>query len=84
MDERVAFFRVDNARTGAAAAVRAETMARPVATAALKAGAAAMPKRHAVAAPKRVASAGGGGGPVGRMQSALASAIHDDPEWREF
>jgi hypothetical protein len=25
-----------------------------------------------------------GGGPVGRMQTALAAAIKDSPEWEEF
>ena len=25
-----------------------------------------------------------GGGPVGRMQNALAAAIKDGPEWEEF
>ena len=24
------------------------------------------------------------GGPVGRMQAALATALNDDPEWKEF
>ena len=41
-------------------------------------------KRPPVAVPKRVVAANRGGGPVGRMQTALATAIHDDPEWKEF
>jgi hypothetical protein len=43
-------------------------------------------KPEAVTAPpKRVAAAAvRGGGPVGRMQTALATAIHDDPDWKEF
>ena len=84
MDERVAFFRIDGAATGAAAP-RAETKARPMAAAAAsKAAPAPAAKRQPVAAPKRAASAVRGGGPVGRMQTALATAIHDDPEWKEF
>jgi hypothetical protein len=34
--------------------------------------------------PRRAVANGKGGGPVGRMQAALATAIHDDPEWKEF
>ena len=34
--------------------------------------------------PGRAAANGRRSGPVGRMQSALATAIHDDPEWKEF
>jgi methyl-accepting chemotaxis protein len=82
MDERVAFFRIDGAAAGAAAP-RAETKVQPMAAPASKAAPAAA-KRPPVAAPKRAASAVRGGGPVGRMQTALATAIHDDPEWKEF
>jgi methyl-accepting chemotaxis protein len=35
------------------------------------------------AAPKRAAALNGGG-PVGRMQSALATAVRSDPDWQEF
>jgi hypothetical protein len=36
-------------------------------------------------APKVAAAARGNGrGPVGRMQSALATALKDDPDWKEF
>lgn len=80
MSDRVAFFRIDSAAIGAvppvaAAKVQPRAAARtapPTAT------------RPPVVAPKRAAAAGRGGGPVGRMQAALATAIHDDPEWKEF
>jgi methyl-accepting chemotaxis protein len=42
----------------------------------------AAPKQP-VAAPKR-AVAGNSGGPVGRMQTALATAVKADPDWKEF
>jgi methyl-accepting chemotaxis protein len=77
MDERVAFFRIDSAAAAEPARVQ------PRAAAASRTPAAA-PKRPPVVAPKRAAANGRGGGPVGRMQTALATAIHDDPEWKEF
>ncbi len=85
MTERVAFFRIDSAGTGAApprAAMKAQP--QPIAATASRATPVAVAKRPPVAAPKRVAAASRGGGPVGRMQTALATAIHDDPEWKEF
>jgi hypothetical protein len=39
---------------------------------------AAPARRHPTPAPS------GRGGPVGRMQAALATAFDDDPEWKEF
>lgn len=84
MDERVAFFRLDAAaeaeHTAAPAAVRDQ---RPAAAAPSR-GPAAAPKRQPVAAPKRAAAAGNRGGPVGRMQAALATAVKNDPDWKEF
>jgi hypothetical protein len=86
MDQRVAFFRIDG--NAAVAQPQVETKVQPRVLP--KAGAtsrapAAVPKRTAVVTPKRAAAAAnGGGGPVGRMQTALATAIHDDPEWKEF
>jgi methyl-accepting chemotaxis protein len=73
MDERVGTFRLDE--SAAAHAPRSAPRAPAVA-----------PKRPAAvpkaAAPKRVAN--GSGGPVGRMQAALATAVHADPDWKEF
>ena len=49
---------------------------------------AAAPKRQATARPARPAApkrAGlNGGGPVGRMHAALATAVRNDPDWQEF
>jgi hypothetical protein len=84
MDERVAFFRIDGmAAVAVAAPPRAAAKAPPKAAAAPRAPA-ATPKRPPIVTPRRAAAANGGGGPVGRMQAALATAIHDDPEWKEF
>jgi methyl-accepting chemotaxis protein len=88
MDERVASFRL---RAQAARAARATVMpvaedeaADEIVRPAAKAKPAARqpaPKRVAAAAPKRAVN--GSGGPVGRMQSALATAIKAD-DWQEF
>jgi methyl-accepting chemotaxis protein len=83
MSERVAFFRVDGA-AATGAAPHLETKARPTAATAPKPAPISASKRPQVGAPKRAVAAGRGGGAVGRMQAALATAIHDDPEWKEF
>jgi hypothetical protein len=85
MDERVAFFHIDG-NAAVAAPHRVEPKAQPVAAAAAPAARApaAVPKRASVAPPKRAVANSRGGGPVGRMQAALATAIQDDPEWKEF
>jgi len=76
MDERVAFFRIEGAAgAGAPPPAKAQSVAAASRPAVLK--------RPPIATPKR-AAANGRGGPVGRMQTALATAIHDDPEWKEF
>ena len=83
MDQRVAFFQIDG-NAAVSEPARAEPKVQPRAAAATRAPA-AVPKRAPVVAPRRAAVANGkGGGPVGRMQAALATAIHDDPEWKEF
>jgi len=84
MDERVAFFRLrggaGNADFARPAAMGEEHAApRP----APKAAAAVMPKRPPAVAPKRVVN-GSGGGPARRMQTALATAVQSDPDWKEF
>ena len=82
MDEQVAFFRL---RDGAE-----QADARP---AEKPAAAGRLPRRRkspwrARPAPRtavgRQAVGDRRGGPVGRMQSSLATAIKDDPEWKEF
>jgi methyl-accepting chemotaxis protein len=74
MDERVAFFRLDQSAASGHAP-------RPVAARAP----AAAPKR-ATPAPKAPARHAGvnGGGPARRMQAGLAAAVQSDPEWKEF
>jgi methyl-accepting chemotaxis protein len=75
MDERVGFFRLDAATGTFGHAPRAPAAApKPQAAA---------PKRQPATAPRR-AAASSNGGPVGRMQSALATAVKEDPEWKEF
>jgi methyl-accepting chemotaxis protein len=75
MDQRVGVFRLDEA---ASAHVPRPVASVPRAPAAALKRPAPVPK----AAPKRAAS--GGGGPVGRMQSALATAVQANPDWKEF
>jgi methyl-accepting chemotaxis protein len=83
MDERVAFFRLDDAARGEQTTQPAGVREQRAAAAAPSRGPAA-PKKQPVAAPKRVAAGANGGGPVGRMQAALATAVQDDPDWKEF
>jgi hypothetical protein len=45
---------------------------------------AAIPKDTPKAALKPAASAAGRRGPVGRMQAAVATALADDQDWKEF
>jgi methyl-accepting chemotaxis protein len=80
MDDRVTFFKLDQS---AAAGASRPVASRPAASVAR--APAASPKRTAPApkaAPKRAAN--GSGGPVGRMQAALATAVQTDPDWKEF
>ncbi len=87
MDERVAFFQIDEAVAGGHTAQPAHAAERrPVAAvpsrgpAAEKQQPAAEPKQE----PKRPAAGGNAGGPVRRMQTALATAVSDAPDWKEF
>jgi len=81
MDERVAFFRLDQS----AAAGHAP---RPVAARPPVAPKRASPAPKAPASAKQPAAAKqpavNGGGPARRMQAALATAVQTDPEWKEF
>ena len=43
-----------------------------------------MPKPEPVTASHRATTAAARRGPVGRMQAALATAINDDADWKEF
>jgi methyl-accepting chemotaxis protein len=74
MGERISFFRVGQAETHAAPSGRSAPAPRPQ-VAARRPAAAPSPKRTV---------AGTNRGPVGRMQTSLATAIKDDPDWKEF
>jgi methyl-accepting chemotaxis protein len=89
MTEQVAVFRLDD-DAQPAAAVAKQPASGPAPKAAARAAApkpatkpAAKPVAKPVAKPKAAAGMNGGG-PVGRMQTALAAAIKDGPEWEEF
>src|SRR5262249_4921879 len=79
MDEQVSFFRLGATRVAAAAPVA--TFKRPAADAA-KRGAADAAKPGAAAPVKRRPAVAATGGPVGRMQTALAAAVKGDAEWK--
>ena len=81
MDERVSFFKLDGTAEERQAAQPAAARAQRPAPAAPSRGPAA--KQQPVAAPKR-AAASNTGGPVRRMQTALATAIKSEPDWKEF
>jgi methyl-accepting chemotaxis protein len=91
MDERVSFFRVDDAQAAGAPPVAARKRsgaeaAQPQPARHQAAGAAARqasPAHRPAAAPKQPAVAAKRG-PVGRMQAALATAFQGDPDWKEF
>jgi methyl-accepting chemotaxis protein len=84
MNEKVAFFKLDEG--DASHAVKKPAPA-PVARAAAK-----PPAKREVAPARKPASAaiaaaavnGRRGGPVGRMQAAVATAMAEDPDWKEF
>ena len=80
MDERVSFFKVDNA--AAAPAPSDARTQRPAAVPPKRPVAA--PRQQPVAASTRTAAGGNSGGPVRRMQAALATAVNTDPDWKEF
>jgi len=79
MDERVSFFHIDHAVGGPTTSAQAKPVAATVSRAAP-----AAQKRAPAAMAKRTATAVRGGGPARRMQTALAAAVQDDPEWKEF
>ena len=81
MDERVSFFKL-NATAEDRPAVKRAPAPPSRGPAAVKQPAA--PKQQPAAAPKRAASATNVGGPVRRMQAALATAVNQEPDWKEF
>jgi methyl-accepting chemotaxis protein len=90
MTEQVSVFRIDgDAEDDQAVAVAKQPVLAPAAKTTRPAAPrpAAKPAAKPIARPtsKPKAAAGmNGGGPVGRMQTALAAAIKDSPEWEEF
>ena len=91
MDERVAMFRLRDGADQASAPRPAEKSAPAASAPKLAASsehhsAASKPNsaaRKPVAAATK-AVAGRRGGPVGRMQTQLATAINQDADWKEF
>ena len=81
MDERVSFFKLASTAEERQAAQPAAARAQRPAPETPSRGPAA--KQQPAAAPKR-AAAGNTGGPVRRMQAALATAIKSEPDWKEF
>jgi methyl-accepting chemotaxis protein len=81
MDERMAFFRIAAGSDIAPAAVK-HAAPPPSRGPAAKAQPAA--KQKPTATPKRAAAANGSGGPVGKMQAALATAVNEPADWKEF
>src|ERR1019366_3384861 len=80
MSERISFFRLGQAEMHAAPVKRAAPTPKPQIAARHPA---AGPKVPPAAVSKRSAGTANRG-PVGRMQTALASAIKNDPDWKEF
>jgi len=83
MDERVGVFLIDDADAGEmprSAGVSDKSKARAPAPKVVAANPSAKSAR--AGAPKAVEAAKRG--PVGRMQSSLATALKEDPDWKEF
>ena len=85
MNDRVGFFRLDDAEDGGRA-MRSAPQGPRAGNGASKPQLETRPKqqpasRHQPAPPKRVAA---NGGPVGRMQAAIATAVKNDADWQEF
>jgi len=84
MDERVAFFQIDDGVAAGQNVAPVETKRaaplQPTRGPAAKAQPAA--RQKPAAAPKRAAAASGG--PVGKMQAALAVAVDQEADWKEF
>jgi methyl-accepting chemotaxis protein len=89
MDERVAFFKLDESATSnngiirtipAAAAPPQKAAPAPKPAASNQTPAATKP----APASQRQASAPAKGGPVAQMRSQIATAIKEDPDWKEF
>jgi methyl-accepting chemotaxis protein len=84
MDERVAFFQIDSTAAATQSAQPAEAREPQRAAVAVPLRGSAAKKQQPIAAPKRAAAGGHSRGPVGHMQTALATAVNSDPNWKEF
>jgi methyl-accepting chemotaxis protein len=84
MDERVAFFKIDDGTAAAKPKTRVETPAAAPKPEAPKAKAAAPARKPAAPAAAPRAQAAAARGPVGRMQTALATALDADTQWKDF
>ena len=82
MDDRVAFFQIDDAAAERVPQSRA-SLGHGSSAGASKPQSESRPKpaQKTQPAPKRAAM---NGGPVGRMQAVLATAVKNDPDWKEF
>jgi methyl-accepting chemotaxis protein len=81
MNQKVAFFKLDahaDAHVAKAAAPAPRLAAKPAVRAP------APVRKPASAAVATAAVNGWRGGPVGRMQAAVATAMAEDPDWKEF
>ncbi|MDP2298743.1 MAG: methyl-accepting chemotaxis protein, partial [Pseudolabrys sp.] len=81
MDEQVAFFQIGNAEEHRESSYAKEPMAKPAPRKAIAPSRGpAAPKSQPMAEPKRAAAGGG----ARRMQTALATAVNADADWKEF
>jgi methyl-accepting chemotaxis protein len=83
MDEQIAYFQIGDGANGERRAAPANAGDRRPEAVAASRGPAAKPRQQPVAAPKR-AAAGGSNGGARRMQTALATAVNADTDWKEF
>jgi methyl-accepting chemotaxis protein len=82
MNDKVAFFKLDDQIEARVARAPAPAAAKPAARAGARREAA--PVRKPAAAVVAAAVNGRRGGPVGRMQAAVATAMAEDTDWKEF
>jgi methyl-accepting chemotaxis protein len=83
MNQKVAFFKLDEHASDHIAHAAPAPITRAVPEAPKKAAPVAARKPVAAAATAAAVN-GRRGGPVARMQAAVASALAEDPDWKEF
>jgi methyl-accepting chemotaxis protein len=85
MNEKVAFFKLDEQAEARPARHAVKTPAPAAVTRMAAKPAKGVPVRKAPSAAVAAAAVNGRrGGPVGRMQAAVATAMAEDPDWKEF